>query len=219
MHISIIDPKTFDAFVRRIAPQTTIPVTRLKTAIAKAFGFDHIKAFESALAPCTAAQPAKAALSHDEQYILSQLAAWLEDNVDQGTEIAFDNDEEVYSEHALSALNNLLGQADTSQDACEPELLDSVKRSLERERETIERTTLSLAEVDSVDELDHEHYTQAEDAFIVESGRLFDVDNMMANELEKGLLLLKSHGLTNLAHALRSAHLQYHVMEYLRKNT
>lgn len=51
MHILIEDPASLNAFVKRVAPQTNLPATRLKSAIARAFDFNHVGGLESALKP------------------------------------------------------------------------------------------------------------------------------------------------------------------------
>lgn len=223
--ISIVNADTLDTFVRRVAPHTSIPVTRLKTAIAKAFGYSHIKAFEAALnAQSPTPAPQVNALSTSEQYAIEQLKYWLEDNVDQGTDIAFDNDEEIFSEQVLAALNTLLsGQPKTptavpGTSDIDP-LVDEISASLNQVEKDVRKIVLNLAEVDSVSQIDSETYDNAEDAFFEEAERLFDADHGASKELAKGLALLRRNGLVELASALQSAHLQYHVMDFLRSNT
>lgn len=40
---------------------------------------------------------------------LDALKSWLQDNIDMGSDLCFDNDGEVKSEHVLAAFNSLMG--------------------------------------------------------------------------------------------------------------
>lgn len=91
MRITIQDKTSLDSFVQRVSPQTNISASRLKTAIAKAFGFSHITAFEAALAAnASACKPdAAPALSEDASRVLMELSFWLEDNDAMALDITF----------------------------------------------------------------------------------------------------------------------------------
>jgi hypothetical protein len=49
MQISIQNSQELDTFTKNVSAHTKLPATRLKSAIAKGMGFDHIKPFEDAL--------------------------------------------------------------------------------------------------------------------------------------------------------------------------
>lgn len=51
MDIVINSKESLTAFVKRVAPETSMNPSRLKSAISKGYDFKHIKAFESALRP------------------------------------------------------------------------------------------------------------------------------------------------------------------------
>lgn len=115
----IIDSKTsLHDFATRVAKHTNMPVTRLKTAIAKGFAFSHIAAFESALeankAPITATEPQTIATPSEQSLpdgIVAKLIIlrdWLQDNADGNSDICFDDDGKVTSKVLLPELERLI---------------------------------------------------------------------------------------------------------------
>jgi hypothetical protein len=100
MQIIIDSPAALDKFAANTEQHTKIPKTRLKSAIAKGAGFSHVKALETALKPA-ASSPAPHV--PPLPYAMQQLKSWLDDNVDMGTDIHFDNDGEITSEEVATA--------------------------------------------------------------------------------------------------------------------
>lgn len=133
----IIDSKdSLHAFATRVAPHTKMPVTRLKTAIAKGFSCTHIAALEAALesnkahSQVTDAQATTATVSALPDDVVTQLTIlrdWLRDNADGNSDICFDDDGQVTSDVLLPALERLLAgdySQGQSQEAC---VLDDLK--------------------------------------------------------------------------------------------
>tara|TARA_R110001583_G_scaffold52147_15_gene162259 strand:+ start:1219 stop:1830 length:612 start_codon:yes stop_codon:yes gene_type:complete len=99
-----------DALARKLSEHLKIPATRVRSAIAKAEGFEHISALVTALTENTqpdAANSGKRARS----YAMEQFVWWLKDNVDMGSDIHFDNEGEIGSPEVLSEIEYLEGNS------------------------------------------------------------------------------------------------------------
>lgn len=223
MQIHITNATTLDAFVRRIAPHTKLSVSRLKTVFAKGFDYPHIKAFEAALnaqpAAVVSSQGAdelkskpesELTLSSSDSYVIEQLVLWLEDNVGQGTDIAFDNDGEVFSEHALSALENLIAMKTITTHGAnvEAETLRFQGIIADYDAKSGCLNTLGL---DSEDELESEHWDQMEDA----------AENLLNDiscdpELAKAIAILNATKLGSISQYLLRASRLSTEMDYLK---
>jgi hypothetical protein len=121
MHILIDSKETLDRFAEKTAKFTKIPKSRLKSAIAKGQGFDHILPLEESLRPFSAA--------------------------DSETK-------EATSEHRDTLIAG---------------------RALARACDDIIQCTLAAAHVDSLEDINMEHYEQAEDAVTSTASLLADV--------------------------------------------
>lgn len=203
MHILIQDPASLDAFVKRVAPHTKLPATRLKSAIAKAFSFSHIGGFESALtAPCSPADPhAPGRVDAADWDVLQELRDWLSDNVDGGSAICFDNDGHVESEQVLYALNRMMNSVKLCTIApSRPAAVDIAQECLTR------------FEVDDEDALTIEHFEQSEDALC---SRVVDLTS--ATQLHQALHLLRTSGFTDVCSMIEDLSLLSQCHEYLKK--
>jgi hypothetical protein len=171
MQIIIDSPAALDKFAANTEQHTKIPKTRLKSAIAKGAGFSHIKALETALKPA-ASSPAPHV--PPLPYAMQQLKSWLDDNVDMGTDIHFDNDGEITSEEVVTAWESWLSpranadnyRLDTSpekmkediikssesgaldiiaHDECEEELINNAKKLAAVDSDTLQAALQLLA--------------------------------------------------------------------------
>lgn len=215
MHISITNSASLDAFARRVAPHTSMSVSRFKSVIAKAFDYGHIKALEAALNATPAAtekatQQSSNELSSSDSYIVEQLILWLEDNVCQGTEIAFDNDDEVFSEQALSALNNLIALKTVS--TCGANVASETLRFKNLlDSYDAEAGCLNSLGLDSEDELESEHWGQMED-----SAEKLLSDLAAEPELAKAIAILNATQLGSISKYLFAFSEMSKNMEYLK---
>lgn len=122
MHILIEDPASLDAFVKRVAPQTHMPATRLKSAIAKGFGFNHVGGLESALRPpivhpaklCTSSEGAKAETTFQFDVAQDCLSRFDVDSEDELCVEHFEQNEDSLCERVDDLVN-------------EPELQQSIR--------------------------------------------------------------------------------------------
>jgi len=101
-----------DDLSNKLSKHLKAPLTRIRSAIAKAEGFEHISAFKEASSKKNSCSDSQCGISLDvqETSVLNELALWLEDNVDMSTEIFFDNDEAVDSKVVLAVVDKLLGK-------------------------------------------------------------------------------------------------------------
>lgn len=111
MHILINDKASLDEFAQRVAPHTNMPVSRLKTAMAKSYQFKHITALESALSPANAKPPYTVEdtfiLNEKEQSALLELSYWLDDCILLEEGLTF-GDGNVTPSQVLSAVLQLI---------------------------------------------------------------------------------------------------------------
>ena len=95
-----------DTLARKIGECLKVPVTRVKSAIAKAEGFEHISTLLSAfntITPPEASSDNKLKRSH----AMEQFTWWLRDNIDMGSNIHFDNEGEIDSSDILAEIELL----------------------------------------------------------------------------------------------------------------
>jgi len=98
-----------DSLATKLAQHLKAPVTRIRSAIAKAEGYSHLSAFKHALEATgeLESNPVEQ-LTIPEIAVLNELKEWLADNVEMGTDIVFDNEGEVNSQVLLPVMDKLL---------------------------------------------------------------------------------------------------------------
>lgn len=203
MQIIIDSKNALDQHATKVAKFTKLSPNALKTAIAKAYGHDHITAFTQALKAADAPKPAPQATSIP--YPLEQLVLWLEDNVNMGTDIHFDNDGEITSEEALPALTQMLAQA------APLDMDDIAKQQDDLNRFDAKASCMAAADVASDNELSLEHWEQAEEALETEAKNLASQPS-----LAHALAILKLHDLDDVAQAITNLTVTSKDLTYLK---
>jgi hypothetical protein len=180
-----------DTLARKLAERLKVPVTRVKSAIANAEGFEHISALNAAFST-TPSPSEKEPVRVNRSHVMTQFVLWLEDNVDMGTDIHFDNEGEVNSENVLAEINML--NANTS-----------VFQSLMVEFDTWWLAQTSRPDLLAASQKESVGYDSDGEFYEGVEGAITDVAMSLSSEpqLTKALAVLQLHGLDDIAGKLK----------------
>jgi hypothetical protein len=215
MNIILDSKEALDQFAEQTSKFTKIPKSRIKSAIAKGQGYNHITAFEAVLSPASVLTPSVA---------LSALYDWLDDG--QGGSIYFDNsdDGEIFCEQVIEALphypNTPTQSTCAAVETASPDILSDedmrlVATALHAFHADVAASVCEMAEVGSLDELEMTHFEQGEDNLTDNASEL---GSQPVEDVIQAMMVLNRAGLTNMAMSLRALHVGGATYDVLREN-
>jgi hypothetical protein len=198
MYIVIDSQTSLDEFVQKTAQFTKIPATRLKSAISKGYGVEHISVFEKQLTPASILTPSPA---------LDALYDWINDGM--GGSIHFDNEGHIGCEEVYSILPPYPGTGQTT-----PEQIYAHNQFLKASN-NLQALVCERADVIDTDDLDMDHFEQSEDT-------LTDIAKRMGAKPPQDVLdainALEVAGMHDMASELSELHLAGKVHRFLEDN-